>query len=459
MSESAIAQAAAHAELQHLDWDEVSFDRVRKEFTYGAMAHVRTTVTLNTYDGSWESETTGGELPDGMIEGWVESAQGVIAKWPPKIEGVFRKWRDIPKEWDLSGETYGFDHATRELSLSPDEDASGATQLGNVRLAADLDNLRTRGGDLNGRYAETFRENYVAPLQPTMANQGALVAMLAAAVHTQASLWGQTYVDLLDIEYKAEKAMEASAPSGGDSSGDALVVLLTVTGAVAAGVAAVATAGGSLALTAALVGGATSGAGSILSHFSEDPPPPEKVELGGSHPDEVFGNLEGALDELDRQIESQERDLVTILTAGHDLTTVQVPYSDLRLKPTGITDAAPGQVLDAEQLVTVDAVTIAKITELWLPTIAADLRSARDELDATVAPWHRPAGIGLEPTGAWPQFRDLQSAMVQVIGATADELDGAAAALQQAAKLIGLSDEATNQRFDRKADQIIAMDI
>ena len=458
MSESGIAQAAAHAELQHLGWEEVDFGHVRKTFSYGAMGHVRTTITVHTYTGSWEAETSGGEPPDSLIEGWAKGAQDVINKWPPKIEAVFRKWRDIPSEWDFWEETWGLDHATKELTLSPDEDSEGSLELGNTRLAADLDNVRLRTGDLNGTYAEKFREDYVSYLQPTIANQGAVTALLAVATHTMESLWGKTYVDLIDIEYKAENAMEASAPSGGDSGGDALVAGLLVVGAVAAGVSAVATAGGSVAVAAALVGGSASAAGSLLSHFSDDPEP-KKIPLGADHPDEVFTKLEEALDELDRQIEAQERDLVTLLSAGHDLTTIQVPHSDLRLKRSGITDAAPGEVLESQQLVTVDGETIAKITELWLPTIVGDLRSAREELDAKVAPWRRPSGIGLEPTGAWPQFRDLQSAMVEVIGATADELEGAATALQEAARLIGLSDEEANRQFDRKADKIIEQDI
>jgi hypothetical protein len=457
VSESGIAQAAAHAELQHLGWEEVDFGHVRKTFSYGAMGHVRTTITVHTYTGSWEAETSGGEPPDSMVETWVKGAQDVIKKWPPKIERVFSKWRDIPNEWDFWEETWGLDHATKELTLSPDEDAEGSLEFGNTRLAADLDNLRLRTGDLNGTYAEKFRENYVAYLQPTIANQGAVVALLAVATHTMESLWGKTYVDLVDLEYKAEKAMEASAPSG-DSGTDALVVGLTVVAAVAAGVAAVATAGGSVAVAAALVGGGTSAAGSLLSHFSDEPEP-KKIPLGADHPDKVFTKLEEALEDLDSEIEAQERDLVTLLSAGHELTTVKIPYSDLRLKRSGITNAAPGEVLDSQQLVTVDGETIAKITELWLPTIVGDLRSAREELDAKVAPWRRPSGIGLEPTGAWPQFRDLQSAMVEVIGATASELEGAASALQEAARGIGLSDEEANRRFDRKADKIIEKDI
>ena len=37
MSGSTIAQAAAHAELQHLGWEEVDFGHVRKTFSCGAM--------------------------------------------------------------------------------------------------------------------------------------------------------------------------------------------------------------------------------------------------------------------------------------------------------------------------------------------------------------------------------------------------------------------------------------
>jgi hypothetical protein len=66
----------------------------------------------------------------------------VVRTCPMAIERVFRKWRDIPSKWDFWEETWGLEHATKELTLSPDEDSEGSLELGNTRLAAELSRAR-----------------------------------------------------------------------------------------------------------------------------------------------------------------------------------------------------------------------------------------------------------------------------------------------------------------------------
>jgi hypothetical protein len=149
---------------------------------------------------------------------------------------------------------------------------------------------------------------------------------------------------------------------------------------------------------------------------------------------------------------------VTLLNAAHSLTEVPVNRSDVDLRRPGIVGAQSG-VLDSQQILTVDEESIAKITELWLPTIAGDLRSAQSELNVDASGWRRPGDVGLVPTGAWPEFQNLQVAMRRLLGDTANELDGAATALQSAARIIGLSDDVVNARYEKQAEKIITWDL
>jgi len=98
--------------------------------------------------------------------------------------------------------------------------------------------------------------------------------------------------------------------------------------------------------------------------------------------------------------------------------------------------------------VSVDADTIARITELWLPSIAADLREAESRLTVTSADgFHRSTDVGLAPNGAWAEFNALQSRTSSLLTGLSTDIEDAGTKLEDAAKLIGMADESINQRY------------
>lgn len=441
-----IATAAAESELIHEGWEDVGGGRVATDCEYGAMGHVRTRVTIDTWTGDWEYETTGGTVPDEILQGYVANAKQIIDKWPPKIEGLFEKWKDLPTGYEISGPASSLEWGARELAIDASDPETTGTELvpANTRLAGDISRLVTRTSQLSGQYARKFADYYVADLAATIENQGMLVSALAVGANAQGEIWQRTNADVSDLETKAHEAMLKARPS---ADSDGLIMALTVIGAIAGAVASVPTLGGSAVLIAALGGAAAIGAEYEDAKESKD----VKVPLGASHPNEVYTNMKNGLDEIDRRIEEQEKGLASWLSSAQNLAD----GGQCDLKDPELNTAPPGQVLTQEQDVVVTPGAIAEITELWLPSVAGDLRQAEKEL--TVAKgdsFHRPTDVGLAPDGAWPEFGALQTRTSFLLTDTAGDLDTAAEKLQGAARIIGLADESQFDAYEKKANQV-----
>jgi len=449
-----IATEAAKAELLHDGWTDVGSRRLEKTFEYGAMGHVRTTVSLDVGTGSWEARTTGGDVSEQQVQGYLSAAEAVLEKWPPKIDGLFEKWLDLPQWYEVSAD---LDWAVKELNIDPDDpNAQGDTLTpANDRLARDVVNLGSRTGELSGTYAETFHEEYINGLPTTIQSLGQVVAALSVAVNAQAELWKRTDDDLSTFGSQALAAMKASGPVGG---GDDIMMALTVVGAIATVVAAVPTLGGSTALTAAIVtaGAATAGASSVAntaySQAKEAKSAKDDIPLGAGHPDDVFVNMETGLTKLSSSIKVQEEGLAGWLDLAHAVAT----GGGCDLSSPDINTAPGDQVLNVNQDVIVTPGMIAKITELWLPSVAADVRQAGSDLDVTASTgaFHRATDVGLAPNGAWPEFTRLQTKTSQLLTRLSNQLETAAEQLQDAARLIGLNDDAESARLARVERQI-----
>jgi hypothetical protein len=440
-----LAQAAIDAELQHEGWALESAGHVRRAITgeYGNSFSVR----LDTRTGAVDAGTL--SSADAMIaQVYIDKASGVMQKWGPLIDDAFAKWIDLPSSSANLGERAALTHAVHELNIqgtSPNsqQDAVGAT---NARLSGDIENLNDRSGKLRGRYAEAFKEKYVSRLDLAIQNQCALVSSLSVAAEAQSRLWASIADDVSAIQEKAVKAMQSSGQGGGSGIG----VFLTVVGAIAGAVAAVPTLGSSVAAGLAIGGTVIGTAGGLAGSGAA---PKKQVELGGSHPDIVFGNVKQALEDLNTSLTSQEQGLADFLAAVASMASGAKSGFDI-VAPS----ARPGQVLDGQQELSVDPRMIAKITRLWIPSISGDLRSARSELTVGSGGFERTTDIGLAPNGAWQKFSELQDRTVELLSNTAQELDDGAEILESAARDIGLVDEEANRAASREADRIVQVD-
>jgi len=434
-----IAAAAAKAELMHLGWDSTGDYSVRREVeTHGSPSDpvdYRVSVEVNTYSGAYTS-TAEGPSADLMRDHWVDQATGVVEKWGPKIDGLFTRWKDLPSRYTSAPL---LDWGVRELNVDPDNLTSTGDAAGgvNTRLAGDLERLKTRTSQLRGHYAVTFADYYVAQLPTTVQAQGLLLSALAVASRAQGEVWGRTQDDLSTFESNALAAMKDSGPSGGPNSG--LVMALTVVAALGTALAAVPSLGGSVALFGAISGAATIGAAVEAAQSADESF--EDLPLGADHPDKVFTHMDDALKALDAEIEKQEagiRDFLVAAKAFADGRHCELTRPSL--------NSAPANEVFSE--VTVDPSIIGQITELWLPSIAADLREAERRLDVTADDgFRRATDVGLAPTGAWPQFSALQTRTSELLTGLSKDLEDAGTKLEEAARLIGMSDEEINQRY------------
>ena len=449
-----ITKAAIKSDMEHRGYTEVGGE-FHKEGTYGAMGHVR--IDYYVSHGQVRIETTGGELynADEIAEDMRSTLDSeVFDYWGDEISDLFLDWIvNRPSAGDFAGPAETVAAGATELSPGPQNDDTQAEAVdyspGNPRLAGDLSNLRDHTAHLQGHYAQRFASRYVAYLGGTIERQSSLAGVLAIVLRGERDIWERTETDFTELLTRAETAMRESSPLVGGSA-DAAKILLSVVGAVASVISAIPTAGGSLAIGAALVAGSAGVAGDLI----KSPPTPEKTELdlAGSTPQAVRDKIKDELKRFGDAIESEERVLIDILADVNAAVAGDgARYFDLS-EPS--LNTATEDILDPVQVL-VDDYYIGSITSLWLPTIAGDLRQARENVSIDTGDiWSRAAFIGYYYNGPKSGFEALQGHLVSVLSNTARELEDAADALLQAAKDIGLADETLNQEFRREADRI-----
>lgn len=445
---TAIVEAAIEADLQHNGWSTYAGDGLMQIFSGGA--HVILTPSTGAYE--IRNATS---VAESEIDTAIKEVEQIYADWPGKVEAAFSKWAALPTPGFNAAEIAQLEHSEGELRTgtapptSTNAEAGPVIGLANQRLAADLLNLNNRVGQLSGMYAEAFHERYLSSLPSAIQGIGAVVACLGLSCQGQSAIWEAAGEDLEAIQKKAVTAMKASAPGGGGSIGP---VILAVGGAIAGLVAAIPTGGASVAAVAGLLSAGAGFLGTVAgaSGGNKD----VEVSLGAATPDGVMTKIHSALTDLSSAIADQERNVGDFLAKVRREVEANRPAFDLSAP-----EAQPGNVLDRQQNVIVDAGIIARVTELWIPTICGDLRSARGDLVVSSRVFdERPDGVGLEPDGAWPEFEKLQKNAVDCLTTMIRELGDAADALAEAARTIGLQDHDIAAEARRQAERINSSD-
>lgn len=439
---TAIVEAAVEADLQHNGWNTYAGDGLMQIFSGGAHA------ILTPSTGAYEIRNAT-SVADAEIEAAIKKVEEIYAKWPGKVEAAFSRWAAVPQPGFNAGEVAWLEHGEGELrtgTAPPTNTGVDGPVIGfaNQRLAADLLNLNNRVGQLSGMYAEAFQERYLAPLPSAIQGLGAVIACLGLSCQGQGAIWEAAAKDVEAIQRDAVKAMKGSAPgSGGGSVG---LTILAVGGAIAGLVAAIPTGGASVAAVAGLLSAGAGFLGAVVGASGDE----KEVALGAGTPDAVMTRIEDALRDLSDAIMEQEQRLGDFLTAV--LNEIEANRSSLDLSAP---ETRKNAVLDRQQNVIVDAGIIARITELWIPTICGDLRSARSDLVVTSRVFsERPSGVGLAPDGSWSQFEAVQETTIDMLTGMVHELGVAADALNDAARTIGLQDQEISADARREAERI-----
>lgn len=440
---TAIVEAAIEADLQHNGWNTYAGDGLMRIFSGGAHA------ILTPSTGAYEIRNAT-SVADAEIETAIKQVEQIYAKWPGKVEAAFSKWAALPQPGFNASEVAWLEHGEGELRTGTAPPTNTDVEFGpvvgfaNQRLAADLLNLSNRVGQLSGMYAEAFQERYLAPLPSAIQGLGAVIACLGLSCQGQSAIWEAAAKDVETIQKDAVTAMKASAPGGG--GGSVGLTILAIGGAIAGLVAAIPTGGASVAAVAGLLSAGAGFLGAVAGASGSN----KEVALGASTPDAVMTRIEDALRDLSEAILEQEQRLSDFLTAVQ--SEIEANRSSLDLSAP---EAGQNAVLDHQQNVIVDAGIIARITQLWIPTICGDLRSARSDLVVTSRVFSaRPSGVGLTPEGSWPQFEAVQETTIDMLTRMIHELGVAADALNDAARTIGLQDQEISADARREAERI-----
>lgn len=383
----------------------------------------------------------------------------VFDHWPVAVARIFDPWdtAGLPTDWTFAVAATFARQAGMELSTGVESGEDAPSYVaGNQRLAADLAKLEMRTAQISGRYAQTFAENYVAPLGLVIECQRALVAVLEFALQAEAEVWSRAVTDVATIRSRALAALETCRPASSSDEVD-WPAALTVAGAVAAAVAAFATAGSGLAITAVLASTAAGAAGDLVPDADGTVERP----LGGRTPDAVLTQVEEALvgehDSVVRLIEREEQRIGRLLSRVAGALQDPGVRRDYDLARPRLTAVPAAEILAPEQDVIVDDATIAKITALWMPSIAGDLRLAAGLLEGDDgAGWRRPYGIGLGMNGPFDEYAALRECTIDLLRNTSRELDDASVALADAARMINLVDSDVVGRYARLADRVTA---
>ncbi|NYJ03338.1 hypothetical protein HNR19_004036 [Nocardioides thalensis] len=457
---ASIAEAAIVADMEHRGFTHHG-DGVFKELGASGGEYDGVYWNVVVKDGSVAIEMVMGQRSD-IVPDESEYAHlqaEVFDYWPRAIDDAFSNWEDMaesdPLRWDLSSVLRG----AEEIRVTATNDAgSGKSNGANVRLDADITNLSTRTAELNGLYAEAFNENYVSRLRPVLDNLHSMTMVLAFGVAGEQELFQRTREQIAQVALDAEKAMKASGPRSGGVDITGITIGLIVVGAVCGGIAAVASGGAAIAaatVVATSLGNVGAGAvKDLLGALVKPPAPPQPIPLGAGHPKEVLTNIVNGLAEINTRIRAEEQQLVDLFEAAHGDLSLAAAAGPFNIARPEIIDHGGTSVLESAQTVLVDPTAIAKITELWIPTIIGDINACRSELDGQAYSWTRPAGIGLSETGPWSSYSALQSGVASLLAETATELEGAAGSLQAAAADIGLSDETANETYAAQARRI-----
>lgn len=446
ISNTSIADAAIEADLKLRGFYPIGGGKYG--YNTGSMSYDQKAYVVS--DG--HAEQLG--YPDAELPAAVTSVQGeVFDYWPGAIDEVFADYEDLPRESDFSGDASSLEAGAAEIDVTAESPTSQASApSGNGRLAQDLNALAGDTGNLAGHYAQEFDDRYVSGLPFVMASNHALAAAAAVAVRTEANIWREVATGLGSLRTNAYNAMIASGEGGGD---DDLSFELGIAGALIGAVGAFASGGAAIALALASAG---AGIASSVIGEAADSDKKKNIPLGASSPRGVLSKIEQALTDIDTQVREQEQELVDLLTDCTNATNAGGSDGNFDLRLRG-GNAGPGRWLQEEQDVVVNPTSIAKITELWIPTIAGDLRAARTPLDVSGGGWSRPSHIGVGGTGPWSEYQALQSRLDDLLGQLRTELLDAADSLQAAAQLIGLTDESISTQYEQEAERINSLNI
>lgn len=332
----------------------------------------------------------------------------VFGFWPGQIDQIFDVWKNIPDPDDFDD----YDKLialSRENVMEPKVKAPADLKSGefptfpDTTFGSDLRLVTERTDDLSGGWIESFFDNYVIPLPWVLANQQALVAILAAGVKTEAEIWKRVQEAVLDLA-KAGATWFRSVKNDGPSALDTVVA---VGGAINDGFKAVK---GAISLNPYdVVGGIQDlvGAGKDLVGAIEDVPSPVTSGGAAASSANAYTRIAQVLEyTVCKQVAEEEQLLEDTLKAGVDAVTSSPGTFEMdNEKLLAVANGA--KVLTREQYI--QRSTVNRLVGA-MRRLGQQVGATGEKIDTRGLPWLRPQGIGISAQGPYGALLALENA-------------------------------------------------
>jgi hypothetical protein len=396
-----IARAAIEWQMHLMGWN-------------GDLEHGWTSIGLTSSsrvspDGSLETDGHAVDDPyyPNMINGWKTDTRTVLEPWTQLPDPSYLDYNLDALRTQMNSL---FDPADVEKgNVDPDPEHSGVPELGNGSLHSARATIDTKIGNMEGETAAQMYEVLVSKMDDVMKGEFAAVGVLGVHLAGQQQTLQKAREDVARLFDACYDVMDNMGAVGGDVDFSIVSALIGAAGVFATG---------GLATALGAAGAAIGLADALLPEGEE----PDKLaqSLGAYRPDDCWDKVTGALNKLNEQITSHEREIYNrgdkaagvVGGAGFSLAAITGEGSD------------PGALSSAGDIVRIDQGGLKYVAESSIPTACNSLdrtRVAIDDLDPSYA-MTRPASIGYASDGIYGAWSGLQDSTVGAVKGTADEL-------------------------------------
>lgn len=398
-----------------------------------------------TLDGQASgSSYSGGASNDNdtaLAQGALNEFTEVKDKWETKIDHLLHGWDNLdePTKYDALITSMGA--AIKKVAAGTGGDDS---TLGNPDLT-EIGFIRERLAANAGQTVEQFYRLYgPEKLELVLDGHCEVMACLGLAISGQKEIWTKTGVDVATI---LEAAVEGFKQTRQNNSTDWKSLITVATAGVGLLSAFTVTVPGLAPILAAVsaTGGFLGAALDALPQKAE-----EKETYSGSHPNDVYADLETAYTALERNVreqeEGQEAMLEVMLTAIGDVAN----RSNFHIHPdAGLAPEFGG----TDDIIDMKYQVLETIGYTSMPLIAKAFLESVDNADAAdvLSTWYRPyasvpsGSIGIGAYGPYYTWQSLYRAVFPLMNDTAAEVVAAGEHLAEAAGYVRDSDDWARQ--------------
>lgn len=378
----------------------------------------------------------------------------VFTYWPGQIDQVFDVWRNIPDPEDFEGDAKRLVALAGRNAIEPRIEPPKSLLTGEFPtfpsndFGSDLRLVTERSGDLYGRWAEAFHDEYVLALPWVLGNQQALVSILAAGVSSEQEIWRRVQEGVLSTatagatwfrSIKNTVSAAATVYAVGKALNDGFNAVKDGISYnpfdIIAAVGDLGDAGGDL--RGAIEDSDSSGGGGDYDWASSA---------------SVYTAIAQSLEyTLNKQVVESETVLKDVLDAG--VSALESSPDTFVMGDNHLANIRNGAAILDRGEVNMHRSTVNRLVAS-MRSVGTAVGNVGGDIDTQSLPWIRPGSIGLGAQGPYPSLLALENAVRDAFYDTAQNMRHVATAVELAAAYQFATDENAQAELRRLNDAL-----